>query len=310
MKHFQKILYYVGGSSNHQPGLEEAAELAKRNGGELTLFDVLPESTEGPWLTLPGKGDLERLVVAARVQDLEEMAAPLQDRGVTIHIEVTTGSPSMEIIRRVLDDGHDLVMKTAQGADTRLGGLLGSTALHLMRKCPVPVWVVKPPTGPRFHRILAAIDPDAEKPGAQELATRVVDYAASLARMEDSELHLVHAWWLYAELTLRGPRIQMPQEEVDALLRETRDTAQHSLDKILEEVDLEGVRHKVELIKGLPVEVLSALTSQSDVVVMGTVSRSGVAGILIGNTAESVLQRLDCSVLAVKPSDFQSPLRF
>jgi nucleotide-binding universal stress UspA family protein len=46
-----------------------------------------------------------------------------------------------------------------------------------------------------------------------------------------------------------------------------------------------------------------------DLIVMGTVARTGLGGLLIGNTAESVLQRVDCSVLAVKPEGFVSPVR-
>ena len=44
------------------------------------------------------------------------------------------------------------------------------------------------------------------------------------------------------------------------------------------------------------------------VIVMGTVCRTGVAGLLIGNTAEVVLQQAECAVLAVKPDGFLSPV--
>ena len=310
MKRFQKILYYVGGSSDQEQGLVEAARLARRNDAELTLLAVLPGSTGGPWLMLPGKAELEQLVVTTRLQDLEEMAAPIAEEGVRVRVETTTGSPFVEITRRVVEEGYDLVIKTAQGPGSRLGGLLGTTALRLVRKCPVPVWVVKPAEGRRFRRILAAVDPDTDKPGALELSGRVVERAATLARIYDSELHAVHAWWLFAESTLRGPRIQMPSAEVESLLRETEGNAQRALDTMLKGIDLSDVRHRVELIKGLPVEVISELTPHYDVVVLGTVSRTGVAGILVGNTAESVLRRLDCSVLVVKPRDFETPLRF
>ena len=46
-----------------------------------------------------------------------------------------------------------------------------------------------------------------------------------------------------------------------------------------------------------------------DVLVMGTVARGGVSGVLIGNTAERVLRKLPCSVLTVKPDGFVSPVR-
>jgi nucleotide-binding universal stress UspA family protein len=46
-----------------------------------------------------------------------------------------------------------------------------------------------------------------------------------------------------------------------------------------------------------------------DVLVMGTVARGGIPGMLIGNTAERVLRKLPCSVLTVKPDGFESPVR-
>ena len=46
-----------------------------------------------------------------------------------------------------------------------------------------------------------------------------------------------------------------------------------------------------------------------DVLVMGTVARGGLDGLLIGNTAERMLRTLTCSILAVKPDDFVSPVR-
>ncbi len=309
MHRFKRILCFVGGS-DPSPGLTAAADLAERNGAALTLLDVLPESTEGPWLTVPGKPELERLVVTSRARDLEEMAAAVEARSMMVTTEVATGSPFVEIIRRVIADGHDLVIKTALGEGGALGGLLGTTALHLMRKCPAPVWVVKPSSEPRFKRVLAAVDPDPEKPGAHELSVRVLEHARSLAETSGRKLHVLHAWWLYAEATLTGPRIKMPAAEVKILLDDTREAAEKALEGLLNDVDLSTTDHEVQLIKSIPGEAISQLAAESDLAVMGTVSRSGIAGILIGNTAESVLRRIDCSVLVVKPRGFQTPLRF
>ena len=41
---------------------------------------------------------------------------------------------------------------------------------------------------------------------------------------------------------------------------------------------------------------------------MGSISCGGVAGVLVGNTAERIFDRLDCSLLVVKPEDFVCPL--
>ena len=66
----------------------------------------------------------------------------------------------------------------------------------------------------------------------------------------------------------------------------------------------------IELVKGEPEDVISRYVEDHgiDLVVMGTVARTGIAGLLIGNTAERVLQRLRVSVLATKPAGFTSPV--
>ena len=52
-----------------------------------------------------------------------------------------------------------------------------------------------------------------------------------------------------------------------------------------------------------------AMKKRVELVVMGTVCRTGIAGLFIGNTAEKALHQLDCSVLAVKPEGFVTPVR-
>jgi nucleotide-binding universal stress UspA family protein len=42
---------------------------------------------------------------------------------------------------------------------------------------------------------------------------------------------------------------------------------------------------------------------------MGTIGRSGIPGLLIGNTSEAVLQAIDSSVITIKPADFLSPIK-
>jgi hypothetical protein len=41
---------------------------------------------------------------------------------------------------------------------------------------------------------------------------------------------------------------------------------------------------------------------------MGTIARTGIPGVFVGNTAEKLLPHLPCSVLAIKPASFKSPV--
>jgi len=75
--------------------------------------------------------------------------------------------------------------------------------------------------------------------------------------------------------------------------------------------DLENLMHQVYLLKGEAGRLIPALAAANEIelIVMGTVSRTGIAGLLIGNTAEKVLRQVDCSVLTVKPEGFITPVK-
>ncbi|MEM9558106.1 MAG: universal stress protein [Acidobacteriota bacterium] len=303
MDNFKSILLYEGGDAAPGPALDRGTSLAKANDARLTLVDVLPDS---PWL-LPSRSDLEGRLIDARRDDLEELAASAREHGIDVEVRVLTGRPFVELIREVHGRGHDLVMKTAQGSQDGREGLMGSTALHLFRKCPCPVWVVKPGE-PTAGRVVAAIDPDPDDPAGDVLSRTVLELALSLARSRDSELEIIHAWRLVSESMLRSPRLNVPSEQIDALLDETRERAEAVVRGLVETVDLSTVRHRVTIAEGLPAGVISRATEAADIAVLGTLSRAGLAGVLIGNTAEQVLRRVDCSVLAVKPPGFKSPV--
>jgi nucleotide-binding universal stress UspA family protein len=235
----------------------------------------------------------------------------MRQQGLDVRAKLLFGKPFLEIIREVLRENHDLVMKTAQGEGTLKGMLFGSTAMHLMRKCPCPVWVVKEEENERYARIIAAVDPDPADEQTNKLNVKIMDLATSLARLDQSELLVVHAWSLYGETILRGGGGRMGREEIDGLVREAEAAHKAKLDELLQKYDLHGLNYRVHLIKGEAGRVIPGLAEkrQADLIVMGTLSRSGVAGFLIGNTAEKILHKVDCSVLAVKPDGFVTPVK-
>ncbi len=103
----------------------------------------------------------------------------------------------------------------------------------------------------------------------------------------------------------------MPKSKLAKLVQETREAHTRMLDDLLGKYDLSKLRHRVHLVKGPARALIPAVAGreQIDLLVMGTVCRTGVPGFLIGNTAESVLQQVDCSVLAVKPEGFVTPVK-
>ncbi len=194
MKRFKKILLVSRESTGARATLARAVELAKRNRARLTLIEVVEELPREllALITTATPRELRKLAIKERKERLEALVAPLLEDGVRATAVVRYGTPFLEIIREVLRKKIDLVILTAEGRGGLKERLFGSTSLHLMRKCPCPVWVMKPSRSPRYSRILAAVDPCSSDSEGTALDVKILDLATSLARLEKSLLHVVH----------------------------------------------------------------------------------------------------------------------
>lgn len=313
MRRFKNILLYAAAETGGNAVFERAASLAKRNQALLTVvkaLERLPHEMQTQ-ATLMNPAELQEIATQELTEQLELMIASFsRDEGVQVNAKVLYGTPFLEIIREVLRNQHDLVMMAAEGKAGLKAVIFGSTAMHLMRKCPCPVWVVKPTPRQQYARILAAVDPSPYDEERKPLNQKIMELATSLAELEGSELHVVHAWTQFAEQVLRGRR-GLPEQQVDQIVRETRAEHKMWLDELLEKFPLENLRHRIHLLKGEAGRVIPEVAKRKrvELIIMGTVSRTGISGFLIGNTAEKVLQQVDCSVLTVKPEGFVTPIR-
>lgn len=318
MKLFKSILYVAGATADEDAALARAASLAGNNQARLTVIDVIAPLAPGGALPAggPGPAELHEYRLAERRKALESRLAPYQN--LDIRVEVRTGHTSIEAIRAVLRDGHDLVLKRAE--DPRwIDRLFGSDDMHLLRTCPCPVWLLKPAEPANYASIVAAVDFDAFEPASitQELNRRLLDLAGSLALSDFAALHVVHAWEAPAETLLRTWS-DTPDEAASNYVEGERLRHQNALDRLQDhlrgELDPKAYEYlapRFHLVHGPAATTIpeQAARLNADLVVMGTVARTGVSGWLIGNTAETILDQLECSVLAVKPPGFTSPVK-
>jgi nucleotide-binding universal stress UspA family protein len=317
MKRFKNILFLAGEADGAEGGgaatergsaLDRAVGLARTNAARLTVMAVVEpmgHAFTSEW-ELPE--DLDKLAMNARIAELDALIEPYRETDRPISTRVVTGTPFIEAIRAVQRDGFDLLIKTAQGPTGPFAGLFGSTDLHLMRKCPCPVWIHKPQAQVQYNRILAAVDPFNE--AGESLDRLILDLATSLGQREGARLHVVHGWRLEGESILRSGRARVSRLELEALLERTHQRHRAALTDLVQPYCLDPADAKLHLMKGRPAEVIAKVAREADVdlIVMGTVGRTGIAGFFMGNTAENVLQAVDCSVLAVKPEGFRSPV--
>ena len=314
MKRFKNILLIFDEGVRGKAACTRAATLAMENQAQLNVVEVIGElpADAGRFLSVWRPllvEDPRKTLVRERQEQLAQCIESLRQQGIKGDTNVLVGVPFLEITREVLRNGHDLVIMTAEGKCGVKEWLFGATSMRLMRKCPCPVWVVKPAQHEPYARILAAVDTDPDDDSKDALNSIIMDLATSLAQLERSVLYVVHVWALFGEQLLRD-RGRVPANELAGWLRKAQDRHQRALDRILEKYDLAKLEHRIHLHKGEPESAIPELArvEQVDLIVMGTVCRTGIAGFIIGNTAERILQQVDCSVLTVKPDGFVSPV--
>lgn len=305
MLKFSNIVVHYDSRFDTHAGLDFAVKLAKANSGRLKIIEMIPDF---PWVTRHLIGGYERVIeniTQAKAHSVEDVAEPLREQGIDVTTRVLDGRTSVAMIREVLRDDHDLVIKEAKGKHSRRTGFFGTTATRLLRKCPCPVLIVKPEHPCQCDRVVAAVSavPDETH---QQLNGQIIRLATEAA--EDASPHIVTAWSVYGESILKS---HMDEEEFDQLHDRTRSHTERRLNDLLETLDLNIGSDGVHVLQGEAGEVIPNFVHahDTDLLVMGTVARSGIAGLLTGNTAEQILNRTECSVLAIKPETFTSPIR-
>jgi len=272
--------------------VEQALLLAARSGAALeflhsTWADLHEENQAiRPGPSAEGLRALEGLVERARAASLRAHLTLVRDRA------------WLEIVRAVQRGEADLVLVARRNQEGGVG--LGSVTKKLMRKCPCPVWVVKPDGRTEPRVLVAATD-------LSPVGNRAVELAASLAETFQAALEVVHAWPLPLAVPVL-PELDVPAQsrmDVEQHERAARARFEQTLAALSLRVDF-----RPHLLCGAPSIAIQEVVERrdADLLVMGSVSRSGIAGLLLGNTAERLLDRVQCSLLTIKPHDFVSPV--
>jgi universal stress protein E len=275
--------------------LLRARQIAEETGAHLSL--VHSTRADERWDSRQGNF----VHVADRVADEahERLAGTLSDlegSGIDAELVLSSEPAELAIIRRVLGEGADLAIVGKRAEARHDARRLGSVSMKLLHQCPCPVWVEKAEEAGPLGTIVAATD-------LTPVGLRVVHLAGALAVRFGAALHVVHAFQMPLDVQIGGPKTE--EEFVARMRRETTERVAAQLEGVLP-------REKAGIHVGLTSPTRAVLEAverlDPDLVVLGSVSRGGIAGLLIGNTAERLLGRLDCSILTVKPEDFVCPV--
>ena len=318
---YRQVLLVLTPDCDESPLLRYASAMALDSHAVLTVVNVLAETAESAGEGVSSPDELENRMVENERRRLEDLVAGLGE-SVAIQTRVLIGRPHQEIVREVLSNGHDLVLKPAESGTGLRQRLFGDDDMRLLKNCPCPVLLIRsiPPKPYRHRRICAGIYQD-EKPGGQRddrygINRRILEHAARLASAQFAELHVIHVWEAYGEQDLQSgfspfqsdtenyveQELKRNKEALDIMLAEQRESMESGL--------LQAFNLACHMVKGSHRDEILRFAANlpADLVVVGTAAHSSISDYIVDSTATAITRQLKCSVLVVKPPEFAAAI--
>ena len=306
MKHFHSILFVSDGVRDDTEVLHQAISLAFDNKAMLGILIICPPFHPG---LEEHKNSYEAFLLEKMQQSIETAKASLSlaKKKIAFKLDIEWGdTPDIRIIQQVLREPYDLVIKAVENKENTKG--FEALDMALLRKCPCTLFLHRPFRSTEKHHIAVAIDPKDEELYGHDLALNLLKLSQALSIHYNGHLSIISCWSFILEHYLRHS-VFTSATNIDEMTTHESEKQHHVLLELLHEANIKDPT--VHYLKGSPTELIPSLVSEKkiDVLIMGTVARTGLAGFVIGNTAENILQKINCSLWALKPPGFLSPVK-
>lgn len=308
MEKYQKILAVIDPTTDNQKALKRAVELAQKTQATITAFlsiyDFSYEMTT--MLSSEEREAMRQSLINDRHEWLKELISDINHPGITINSEVVWHNRPFEpIIEQVLHNGYDIVIKGTHEHDKLKAVIFTPTDWHILRKCPCPVLLVKDHKWPDHGNILASLNVGSDEKEHQSLNNIITEEAVNIGNLINGNVHLVNSY--------PGTPVNIAIEIPEFNASEYNDSMRQYHQQAMQEHAVKyGISpSNTHVLEGLPEDVIEQVSRDLDaeLVILGTIGRTGLSAALIGNTAEHVIDKLNCDVLALKPDGYQSPLQ-
>ncbi|MGL4474755.1 MAG: universal stress protein UspE, partial [Shewanella sp.] len=246
-------------------------------------------------------------VINQRIAWLDDLLSPFRAQGIEIASEVVWHNrPFESIINFAIANEFDLIIKATHAHDKLKSVIFTPTDWHLMRKAPMPVLMVKEHAWITQGKILCAVNiSHTEENDTDSFNHKIIEQGLLLARQFDAQVHLVNAY----PGTPINLAIELPDFDAKTFNDSVKTQHQSRVEHLAHHYGISLANCHVE--EGLPEDVIPhvAQTLDAELVILGTIGRTSLFAALIGNTAEHVIDSLNCDLLAVKPQGYRSPLQ-
>ena len=236
---------------------------------------------------------IQKLLLREREKVVRARIARHRQRGQKVQLRVEWSKDVLRCINRRCAGGrYYAVVKTGNGDGARVGT---PADWELLRQCRAPVLLVAEKKWHHTRPVLVALDLASRSPRKRALNKRVLEAGQALGRSLGVPLEIVAA--------IEVPVLLSDLDLIDtgSYVSDAKAAMQPQIRRLSAAM---GIPESAFVAKRGPAH--KVITSQAakrraQIVVVGTVGRTGVKARLLGNTAEKVLAHLHTDVLAIRP---------
>jgi universal stress protein E len=298
----KRILVVISGRHAEHPALERALKFAEFNDIHIHLFNSIyePVMELTDVLSSDHRKEMKSQYMADRYLYMDTIADDLDQKGISCSVNVAWHRELHEAIEEIVDELEpDLVIKRISADSSNINPFAMPVDRHLLRYCKAPLllvrdsfWLKKP--------ILAAIDPTVTDTKHIALNHNILEYSKMITHVTETQLHSVNTF----ETPNMGPTMDVGWANIDfdSIKVDISNAHKDKMETLLKEHDL--FIHPFHVIEGRAETTIPSIAKEIDaqLLVLGTVGRTGIPGAFIGNTAEHILANMNCDILTLKPT--------
>jgi universal stress protein E len=300
-----RILVVIEPDNQPNSVIDRAAWLAKLMNCdiELLLFDPMANPLMISLIPSPKSNELERAIEEVQQGFINELAERARAVGISVTTEVSEERPIAEaIMARAELSKPKFVVKGTQYHSDAERGIMVDTDWQLARICPFPIWLVKASKFEDAPVIVAAVDPTHEHDKPATLDNTIIQMAKSVAEATGGEVHLFHTYERLAGVGDQAMKVFRPVRlEIDKIDKKMKEEHRNALDALAKRNEIED--KYVHQLPGRTRDLLPSFvrSKNAQLVVMGALARWGLKRMILGSTAERVMDHLPCDIVIVRP---------
>jgi universal stress protein E len=306
-------LVIVDPTAQEQVAASHAVWLAEKTGAVVELFicDYDQYLAGEQFFDSKALKAARESLIENHTKRLKKLAAEIGAEGVSIEVDAKWDRPLEDgIVRKVLATKPTLVVKDTHYHSALKRSIFSNTDWNLIRECPAPLLLVKPDRSTLTGPVIAAVDPVHERDKPAELDHEILKAARTLAEVIGSKVHVVHGFDPSPAYAVSADAMAFPiATPIDGMTEALKQRHADAVTKLLAPYDLP--ESQVHVREGETRKVLIGMAEKlkASVVVTGAVARGPLQRIVLGSTAEHVLDRLPCDLLIVKPRGFATTVQ-